>query len=235
MMAADSRSSWDKGLDSSDNLIIYAHTDNVRKIFPFGYYQIMYTGISVYKNIPIESLIDDFNKKTNPDSGIVKTFDRFQRYVERRLKISYSAFTITKYLVGGYENSIPTIMWHDSSGNTILHPVGGRFYSVAIAKSYYYTMFPVTCENHIGMVEDMFDSVSSKEIMVGGPINVIKISNDNSITELKTFEFKKTYKTQNDYFNDIVRGNVKIVYHYKWSEDFLMRGIKCALKCDKCY
>jgi len=137
--------------------------------------------------------------------------------------------------MAGYEGSMPTILRSDSAQNFVSHAMALRVYSDTIARKYYQLIFPFKCSNQIDMLEYMFYQSSKEAIYIGGPINILKINRDNSITEVRTFNFKKPYKDVTAYCKAFLNNEFTVTYHYKWSKELLTETAKCTIKCDKYY
>jgi hypothetical protein len=227
LMTADSRASFEK--DSLNYKVYYAHTDSVRKIFPLGSFQVMITGNRSYNDDYIENLILSYNKQLNLDTSIQKTFENYKKYVISLLKINDSLFNTVVYIVGGYENGIPKLLLSDFTGKisfttTILE----HWLSEQDAEKYYRPIDPL-CIYQLPMIRNMFKQYSADEMNVGGPINIIQITKDNKINKLQTFKFTKSYKSVREYYKAMLRNKVPVVYHYKWSKEFLMKGAKLVV------
>lgn len=232
LLAADSRASWNKGLDSNNNFIWYAHMDSVRKVYPLGFFQIMTTGITVYKSDLIENIIIEYNRKLKPDLSITQTFQNFKNYTKKKYKLTDSIFNEVTYIMAGYEKSVPTILYSDSLGSVVSHTRLLRVVSDTSALKYLNPVYPFNTDYQIEMIENIFNESSRRHIFIGGPINMIKINPDNTVTNIKTFKFSKpSFKTEIEFFKAILDGKLDIKYHYSWSKSWLTFGLKCAVKC----
>lgn len=231
LMAADSRASFEK--DSLNIKTYYAHTDSVRKIFPLGYFQVMITGNTSYKDQFVENVILSFNEKLNPDSSMQKTFEKYKKYVTNKLKITDSVFDSVAYILAGYEKGIPKLLLSNfDKGVKMSSNILYTLISEPDAEKYYKRIDSL-CKYQLPMINNLYNSYAKENVSIGGPLNIIQITKDNKINELRTFKFTKSYKSVTEYYKAILRCEVPVVYHYKWSEQWLKTAAKCAVKC-KC-
>jgi hypothetical protein len=227
LMTADSRASFEK--DSLNHKVYYAHTDSVRKIFPLGSFQVMITGNRSYNDDYIENLILSYNKQSNLDTSIQKTFENYKKYVVNLLKITDSLFNTVAYIAGGYENTVPKLLLSNfAEGVKTFTANLNSLLSEGDAEKYYRRVDSL-CIYQLPMIRNMFKEYSANEMHVGGPINIIQITKGNKINKLQTFKFTKSYKSVTEYYKAILRNEVPVFYRYNWSKEFLMNGAKLVV------
>lgn len=227
LLAADSRASWYYIDSSSGNLNTYAHTDSIKKIYALGVFRLGVSGYTILNNQRLEDIVDKFNKKNKPDSSIFETFKKFHYFINNKLKIPDSIISRNQYVLAGYENKAPIVLTIDKGGKEIvMRKIGNRIYTDDIAAKYKYDLQePLTCDYVKPLIDLMYDSCALAKKDIGTPVNIIKINNDNSVTDLNTFKFRK-YKNQKEFFKAILSGAVNIKYDYPFSRDWLFKTLK---------
>ena len=227
ILSADSRSSY-PGTDLAGNVVpTVAYFDSCRKIFPLGIFHIGITGTLNIGNTSWWDIIEKFNKRHRADTSVELAYNNFKYYLTEKLRISDSTLSRNSFFVVGYEKATPVILY-DGHGEGIQKANKPKFRIISrdcIRNDLFLDEY--SCKNVIEALEVGYKKC--KEPDVGGPLNILKINQDNSVSEVKTFSFKR-YKSTRDLLRSILSGNTKMTYLYANAEEFVKKDATYWLK-----
>lgn len=237
IMASDSRGSFIERLPNGKEHP-FAYIDSMQKIFFLKNYSVAITGVSMVNKKYYYQFLEEFNHSDSQDSNFGETFANFKSFLSTKYGINDSILFDNNFFISGfYENHIAKLVGYRKNDSLITSAHNGMLFSADNAKQSFFNLYdsyklPLTCENGAFLAEKAiykFAIDSNKTSEVGGPISIIKISPDNSITYIKSFN-PKTYKDYKDFANSILKNETKVVYTDPLGPQKLKDAINNVLK-----
>lgn len=234
ILAADSRASFTAYDSNSQKQFPYAAIDSTKKIFKLGSFQIGISGNLSVGNDFWSVIINKYNNKYQKLDNVDSTFSNFIFFIHHNLKIPDSLLYGNVFMLAGYEDGIPVVTSSNRLDIKLIqkkHKLLEGFCSNPIFNDKLVIHDKnLNCEKITPVVVDGFKRCSDEwKNGIGGPLNIIKISPNNSTQTLASFNFIK-FNSLTNLEKSILSKKTKVIYFLPQSEEMLHQYLSQFIK-----